>query len=105
MSRPFQIALAVGFVGLIIATGEGIQAHGFNPGAIAFIAVVLGVYSCILKRVSRGDWSPADTPEAENRLAELESRITDLQDIVISIDGRFDRLTRKNDNQTENRVV
>ena len=42
---------------------------------------------------------------ARRTLAELESGITDLQDIVISIADKFDRLTRKNDNQTEKRVV
>lgn len=92
MYRPLQIALAIGFVGLIIAIANGIEQHGFHPGTIAFVAVVLGIYSGILKRVSRGDWSPKEsTTDTDRRLSALEARITDLQDIVISIDDKLSR--------------
>jgi uncharacterized membrane protein len=98
MNRPFQIALAIGFVGLIIAIGNGIEQHGFHPGTIAFVAIVLGVYSGIFKRASRGDGSPKETTtDTDRRLSEMESRLTDLQDIVISID---DRLARQGVNKT-----
>lgn len=92
MSRPFQIALAIGFIGLIIAIGNGIERHGFHVGTIGFAAVVLGIYSGIIKRATRGEGAlKASTAETDRRLSELESRLTDLQDIVISIDDRLSR--------------
>ncbi len=92
MNRPLQIALAIGFVGLIIAIANGVEQHGFHAGTIVFAAVVLGIYSGILKRVSRGDGSPKETTtDTDRRLSALEARITDLQDIVISIDDRLSR--------------
>ena len=93
INRPFQIALAIGFVGLIIAIGTGIGKHEFHPGTIAFVAIVLGVYSGIFKRASRGDGSPKETPiNTDRRLSEMETRLTDLQDIVISIDDKLGRM-------------
>jgi hypothetical protein len=93
MNRPFQIALAIGFVGLVIATAEGVQRHGFHTGTIAFVAVFIGIYSGIFKRVNRGDWaSKHETTDTEKRLIEMENRLTDLQDIVISIDDKLGRM-------------
>ena len=99
MNRAFQLAIAIVFVGMVVGIGNGIGRHGFSPFTIAIVAIVMGCFVSIVKTVSRRD-DADDHPREDRRLAELETRITDLQDIVLSMDEKLQRLTDTTTKQT-----
>tara|TARA_A100001037_G_C15135345_1_gene630825 strand:- start:733 stop:1047 length:315 start_codon:yes stop_codon:yes gene_type:complete len=91
MNRPIALVVGIVFVGLTIGIGHGIHNHGFNLWLIPIIAIVLGTFLRALKMLTKSSKSVADTES--KRLAELESRMSDLQDIVILIDERLQRIS------------
>jgi hypothetical protein len=99
MSKPILILVAVVFVGLVAGLGEGIGRHGINPFTIAVVAIILGSLTSIVKTLSKTQ--VAEVPETDQRLSELEKRITDMQDIIISIDDRLQRLNSGTTKQTD----
>ena len=90
MSRHIQIVLAAVYIGMVIGVGHGIANQGINPLTIAVVAIVLGTFTGVVKSISKSG-ATLDTDNRDQRLAELEGRISDLQDIVLSIDDKLSR--------------
>ena len=67
-----------------------------NAAKIAGLSfLVLGIGFAVYKLKDQYP-APAEDPNIESRMTEFEKRVTDLQDILISIDDRLDRQRKQN---------
>ena len=97
MCRIFQVALGIGFIIAMVGVADGIHEHEFKAGAVIVLVAGLVICATIFKRSSRrgtdraAEGHPSD-PVAANQIQDLEKRMADLQEIVISIDERLSRI-------------
>jgi hypothetical protein len=94
MSRSVLVLGAIAFMFLVVATGVSIVIHNFgdNPGPI-FVLVILGFVFIKALRIAasapQGPPASGPSPETDARITRLEQRMTDMQEILLSIDERL----------------
>jgi|GEM_PF-1723815 hypothetical protein len=89
-----QIAMGISLIILAGGTLSYIHSHRFNGGGVIALVLVIGLIGMIFKymyQLPKVDQSSPANNEVIHRIANLETRLTDIQDIVISIDDRLDR--------------
>jgi len=95
--------IAVGISLIILASGTIHYVHDKNfsfGGVVALVAVALVMVS-LVRHVNKPQKQPSPGPsneELSERMSALEKRLTDIQDIVISIDDRIGRPELRNGN-------
>ncbi len=64
-------------------------------GGIALIICASALYMYVKARVERGHLGSEVGERLEQRLSEVERRLTDIQDIVLAIDEKLERQERQ----------
>ena len=98
MGRSIILQIAMGISLIILAGGtlSYIHSHRFSGGGVIALVLVVCLIGMIFKhmyQLPRAEQSSPANDEVIHRIANLERRLTDIQDIVISIDDRLDRQT------------
>jgi len=94
MKTIITIAVGVSFIILAGGTIHYIHDKNFNFGGVVALALVALVMAGALRHMTRQPDTKSKGPSSDEltqRIVTLEKRLTDIQDIVISIDDRLSR--------------
>lgn len=92
MNRILYLAVAAIFLGMAFGIAAAFARHGFHVLSIPIVAIVLGSLNSIVKSWNKAS-SSGEPDQTNERLTELDRRVTDLQDIVISIDDKLQNMS------------
>jgi len=100
MGRSIIVQFATGVSLIIMAAGtlNYIHSRHFNIGGVIALILVIGLIGMIFKhmyQLPKVDQPSPQKDEVIHRISTLESRLTDIQDIVITIDDRLTRQARQ----------
>lgn len=99
MGRPVQWGIAVALLLITAGVTEVWEDHGGTFGAVIGLILLGGIflglayYAYQIKKLESG---AGDTSDIDVRLQSLERRLSDIQDIVISIDDQLGRERQTN---------
>ncbi len=102
MPRSFMTFGSIAFLFVAIGTTVHILDRGIdNPGPIV-ILVLLAIVFIKIARMYRYSAPPSDVPDEVNaRFDRVEQRLSDVQDIIISVDERLARLESRTKSPAE----
>jgi predicted metal-dependent enzyme (double-stranded beta helix superfamily) len=100
MGRSIILQIAMGVSLIILAGGtlSYIHSHRFHFGGVVALVLVVCLIGMIFKhmyQLPKVDQPSPQSDEVIHRISTLESRLTDIQDIVIAIDDRLTRQARQ----------
>ena len=97
MSRIIQVATAASMIILAGGTVGYINSSRFSLTGAVTLILIIGLAAWVYKYLSQPAKSTqADIPNSElaQRIVALEQRLTDIQDVMITIDDKLSRMER-----------
>ena len=95
MGRLMQIAIGISLIILASGTVHYVHDRQFSGGGMVALIVVMVLIFTMFKKTIRQPGTDRKAPsgdELTRRIAALERRLTDVQDVMITIDEKLDRL-------------
>ncbi len=97
MSRIIQVATGISLIIVAVGTMTYIHSHRFSLTGVVALVLVVGLIAWVYKYLSQPvESKQTDIPNSElaQRIVILEQRLTDIQDVMITIDEKLSRMER-----------